>query len=173
MRIAIYPGTFDPFHNGHLDITQRASRLFDELIVAVYEHPEKNALFSAAERLEIARKACESIPNVQVESFSGLAVEYSRVKKASALVRGLRAISDFEFEFEIAHMNRKLYPEVEATFLMTSLPYSFLRSSIVKEIAKLGGSLEGLVPRHVEEALRRKYEARARAGGLPTSSLVP
>ncbi len=173
MRTAIYPGTFDPFHNGHLDITQRASRLFDRLIVAVYEHPEKSALFSAQERLDIARDACRSIPNVQVESFSGLAVEYARAKKACAMVRGLRAISDFEFEFEIAHMNRKLYPEVEATFLMTSLPYAFLRSSIVKEIAKLGGSLEGLVPEQVEAALRRKYEARARAGGLPTSSLVP
>lgn len=173
MRVAIYPGTFDPFHNGHLDIARRASRLFDKLIVAVYEHPEKNALFSARERLEIARKSCESISNVDVESFSGLAVEYAKTKNACALVRGLRAISDFEFEFEIAHMNRKLNPDIEATFMMTSLPYAFLRSSIVKEIAKLGGSLEGLVPRHVEAALRRKYEARARAGGLPTSSLVP
>ncbi len=172
MRTAIYPGTFDPFHNGHLDITQRAAKLFDNLIVAVYQHPEKNALFSARERLEIARDACSGIPNVQVESFSGLAVEYAKKKNACALVRGLRAISDFEYEFEIAHMNRKLNPEVEATFLMTSLPYSFLRSSIVKEIAKLGGSLAELVPESVEQALRQKYEERARAGGLPTSSLV-
>lgn len=173
MRTAIYPGTFDPFHNGHLDIAQRASKLFDSLIVAVYEHPAKDALFSAQERLEIARQACESIPNAQVETFSGLAVEYAKARSACALVRGLRAISDFEFEFEIAHMNRKLNPQVEATFLMTSLPYAFLRSSIVKEIAKLGGSLEGLVPEKVAVALRRKYEARAQAGGLPTSSLVP
>ncbi len=172
MRTAIYPGTFDPFHNGHLDITQRAAKLFDHLIVAVYEHPEKNALFSAQERLEIARDACSGIANVQVESFSGLAVEYAKQKNACALVRGLRAISDFEYEFEIAHMNRSLAPDIEATFLMTSLPYSFLRSSLVKEIAKLGGSLVGLVPESVEKVLRQKYEARARAGGLPTSSLV-
>ena len=172
MRIAIYPGTFDPFHNGHLDIAQRAAKLFDRLIVAVYEHPEKNAIFSAEERLEIARQSCEGIPNVEVESFSGLAVEYAKAKNACALVRGLRAISDFEYEFEIAHMNRSLNPNVEATFMMTSLPYAFLRSSIVKEIAKLGGSLDGLVPPSVERALRQKYEARARAGGLPTSSLV-
>ncbi len=173
MRIAIYPGTFDPFHNGHLDIANRASKLFDQLIVAVYEHPAKDALFSAQERLELARQACDAIPNVEVESFSGLAVEYARSKKACALVRGLRAISDFEFELEIAHMNRILNPEVEATFLMTSLPYAFLRSSIVKEIAKLGGPLDGLVPAGVAAALRRKYEARAKAGDLPTSSLVP
>jgi len=172
LRIAIYPGTFDPFHNGHLDIAQRAAKLFDKLIVAVYEHPEKSALFSPEERLEIARQSCAGIPNVEVESFSGLAVEYAKSKNACALVRGLRAISDFEYEFEIAHMNRSLNPDVEATFMMTSLPYSFLRSSIVKEIAKLGGSLEGLVPAAVEKALREKYEARARAGGLPTSSLV-
>ena len=172
MRTAIYPGTFDPFHNGHLDIAERAAKLFDKLIVAVYEHPEKNALFLAKERLAIAREACVGIPNVEVESFSGLAVEYARSKKACAMVRGLRAISDFEYEFEIAHMNRSLNPDVEAIFLMTSLPYAFLRSSIVKEIAKLGGSLAGLVPDSVAEVLRQKYEARARAGGLPTSSLV-
>lgn len=173
MRIAIYPGTFDPFHNGHQDIALRAARLFDRLIVAVYEYPGKDVLFSTQERLEIAQRAVAPFPNIDVELFSGLAVEYAKARKACALVRGLRAISDFEYEFEIAHMNRRLNPEVEAVFLMTSLPYAFLRSSIVKEIAKLGGSLEGLVPDDVGEALRREYEARARAGGLPTSNLVP
>ncbi len=173
MRTAIYPGTFDPFHNGHLDIALRASRLFDRLIVAVYEYPGKDVLFSAQERLEIARQATAPYPSISVELFSGLAVEYAKKQQASALVRGMRAISDFEYEFEIAHMNRNLNPDVEAVFLMTSLPYAFLRSSIVKEIAKLGGSLDGLVPDYVKETLRRKYEARARAGGLPTSNLVP
>ncbi len=173
MRIAIYPGTFDPFHNGHLDIALRAARLFDHLIVAVYEHPAKDVLFSADERVEIARRAVENVSNVEVDRFSGLAVEYAKARKACALVRGLRAISDFEFEFEIAHMNRKLNPDIEATFLMTSLPYAFLRSSIVKEIAKLGGSLDGLVSEYAALELRMKFEAHARAGDLPTSSLVP
>lgn len=173
MRIAIYPGTFDPFHNGHLDIALRAARLFDRLIVAVYQHPAKDVLFTAEERLELARRSVKPVANIHVECFSGLAVKYAKAKNACALVRGLRAISDFEFEFEIAHMNRKLNPELEATFLMTSASYAFLRSSIVKEIAKLSGSLEGLVPEHVAEALTSKFEARARAGDLPTSSLVP
>lgn len=173
MRVAIYPGTFDPFHNGHLDIALRAARLFDQLVIAVYEYPAKNVLFTAEERLELARQSAAQVPNIVVETFSGLAVEYAQARQACAIVRGLRAISDFEYEFEIAHMNRSLDPGVEATFLMTSLPYAFLRSSIVKEIAKLGGSLNGLVPEHVNSALRSKYEARARAGGLPTSNLVP
>ena len=173
MRIAVYPGSFDPFTNGHLDIAQRASKLFDRLIIAVYEHPAKDVLFSAEERLEMARKAVEWIPNVEVDSFSGLAVEYAKARHACALVRGLRAISDFEFEFQIAHMNRNLNPDLEATFLMTSSAYAFLSSSIVKEVAKLGGSLQGLVPEHVEAALRRKYDARTRASEPPTSNLVP
>ncbi len=173
MRIAIYPGTFDPFHNGHLDVAERASKLFDHLIVAVYEYPAKNTLFSAQERVEMVRDSVQHLSNVEAELFSGLTVEYGRQKKACVLVRGLRAISDFEFEFEIAHMNRNLDPELEAIFLMTSLPYSYLRSSIVKEIAQLGGSLAGLVPDHVEDALRRRYRAAFMAGNPPTSSLVP
>ncbi len=173
MRIAVYPGSFDPFTNGHLDIAQRASQLFDHLIVAVYEHPAKDVLFSARDRVDMARKAVEAIPNVEVDSFSGLTVQYAQRRQACALVRGLRAISDFEFEFQIAHMNRNLCPDLEATFLMTSLPYAFLSSSIVKEIAKLGGSLEGLVPVHVIAALRHKYDLAAKNGDPPTSNLVP
>lgn len=173
MRVAIYPGTFDPFHNGHLDIALRAARLFDQLIIAVYEYPVKDVLFTAEERLELAKRSVKPVANIDVECFSGLTVEYARSKNACAIVRGLRAISDFEFEFEIAHMNRKLNPDIEATFLMTSASYAFLRSSIVKEIAKLSGSLDGLVPEHVTVALKSKFEARAKAGGLPTSSLVP
>lgn len=173
MRVAVYPGSFDPFTNGHVDIAQRAARLFDHLIIAVYEHPAKDVLFSSAERVDMVRKAVEGIPNVQVDSFSGLTVEYAKRQNACSLVRGLRAISDFEFEFQIAHMNRSLSPDAEATFLMTSLPYAFLSSSIVKEIAKLGGKLNGLVPGHVEAALRQRFDACSGAAGPPTSSLVP
>lgn len=173
MRIAVYPGSFDPFTNGHVDIAQRAARLFDRLIVAVYEHPSKDVLFSVEERMEMVRDAVQEVPNVQVDKFSGLTVEYAKRRNACALVRGLRAISDFEFEFQIAHMNRNLNPELEAIFLMTSLPYAFLSSSIVKEIAKLGGSLDGLVPEHVAAALRRKYDGGSLAADPPTSSLVP
>ncbi len=173
MRIAVYPGTFDPFHNGHLDIAIRASKLFDRLIVAVYEFPSKNALFSAEERLDMVRRSLTGLSNVEAEGFSGLAVEYAKQRNACVLVRGLRAISDFEFEFEIAHMNRNLDHELEAIFLMTSLPYAYLRSSIVKEIAQLGGSVKDLVPEHVEDELRRKYRAASLAGHPPTSSLVP
>ena len=173
MRIAVYPGSFDPFTNGHVDIAQRAARLFDRLIVAVYEHPSKDVLFSVEERMEMAREAVQEVSNVRVDTFSGLTVEYAKRQNACAVVRGLRAISDFEFEFQIAHMNRNLSPELEAIFLMTSLPYAFLSSSIVKEIAKLGGSLDGLVPEHVAAALRRKYDAGSLAADPPTSSLVP
>lgn len=173
MRIAVYPGTFDPFHNGHLDVAIRASKLFDHLIVAVYEYPSKHALFSAQERVEMVRTSIAGLPNVEAEGFSGLAVSYAQRRNACVLVRGLRAISDFEFEFEIAHMNRNLASDLEAIFLMTSLPYAYLRSSIVKEIAQLGGSLAGLVPEHVERELRRKYRDAELAGKPPTSSLVP
>jgi pantetheine-phosphate adenylyltransferase len=173
VRIAIYPGSFDPFTNGHLDIAQRAAKLFDRLVIAAYEHPSKDVLFSIEERVEMARRATQEIPNVEVDSFSGLAVEYARKRSATVLVRGLRAISDFEFEFQIAHMNRNLSSELEATFLMTSLQYAFLSSSIVKEIARLGGALEGLVPSHVEAALRGKYASRSALGIPPYSGLVP
>lgn len=173
MRIAVYTGTFDPFHNGHLDIAKRAAKLFDHLIIAVYEFPSKNVLFSAEERVSMVRSSLVGLPNVSAETFSGLAINYAQQKHACVLVRGLRAVSDFEFEFEIAHMNRNLDPEIEAIFLMTSLPYAYLRSSIVKEIAQLGGSLDGLVPDHVDRALRRKFEESSLAGRPPTSSLVP
>jgi pantetheine-phosphate adenylyltransferase len=173
VRIAVYPGTFDPFHNGHLDIAQRAAKLFDHLIVAVYEYPSKNALFSAEGRVEMVRESVKDLPNVEASLFSGLAVVYAKQMKACVLIRGLRAISDFEFEFEIAHMNRNLDSQLEAIFLMTSLPYAYLRSSIVKEIAQLGGSLKGLVPDHVDAELRKRDSAVSQAGHPPTSSLVP
>ena len=173
MRIAIYAGTFDPFHYGHLDVAQRASKLFDRLIVAVYEYPAKSVLFSAQERVEMVRESVRDLPNVEAELFSGLTVEYAKSRNACVLVRGLRAISDFEFELEIAHMNRHLDPQLEAIFLMTGLSYAYLRSSIVKEIAQLGGSLSGLVPEHIAEALRKKHSSDSMSGRPPTSNLVP
>jgi pantetheine-phosphate adenylyltransferase len=173
LRIAVYPGSFDPITNGHKDIAERAARLFDQLIVAVYEHPAKDVMFTAEERIELMRGALARIPNVQVDSFSGLAVEYARRRGAIALVRGLRAVSDFEFEFQMAHMNRNLNPDLEATYLMTTSAYAFLSSSIVKEVAMLGGSLDGMVCDTVAKALRQRAEARQRAGHPPTSNLVP
>lgn len=162
MTIAVYPGSFDPITNGHSDIVKRASSLFDTLIVAVYDRPEKNLLFSVEERVELARKACEDIPNVQVQSFTGLVVDFIHRMKADVMIRGLRANSDFEREFEMALMNRSLAPDIELVCLMTSPRYQFISSSVIKEVARLGGSLEGMVPQHVAEALTRKYAEHIR-----------
>ena len=157
-RLAIYPGTFDPLHYGHLDIARRAARLFDHLVVAVYEHPAKPVLFSATEREELFRRAVEDLPNVRVERYAGLTVSYARALGATAIVRGLRAISDFEYEYQVALMNRHLAAEVESVYLLTSLGYAYLSSSIVKEVASLGAPLDGLVPTHVAEALAAKFQ---------------
>jgi len=162
MTIAVYPGSFDPITNGHLDIVKRASSLFDSLIVAVYDRPEKNLLFGVDERVELARKACEDIPNVEVQSFTGLVVDFIHKKKADVMIRGLRANSDFEREFEMALMNRSLAPDIELVCLMTSPRYQFISSSVIKEVARLGGSLEGMVPDHVAGALTRKYAEHIR-----------
>ncbi len=158
MDIAVYPGTFDPIHNGHIDIATRAAKLFDKLIVAVYERPGKNVLFSVEERVEMARKAFEGNPKIEVESYNTLTVEFARSKKAKVIIRGLRVISDFELEFQMALINKKLAPEIEFLCLMTSQEYAFLSSSIVKEIAALGGCLDSMVPAHVKEALFRKLK---------------
>jgi pantetheine-phosphate adenylyltransferase len=156
MRTAIFPGTFDPITNGHLDIARRASELFDHLIVAVYAHPLKTLLFSTSERLEMARRAFEGWPNVTVESYQGLTVDVARRKGAKAIIRGLRVVGDFEFEFQMALMNRALEPDVESVCLMTTKEYYFLSSSIVKEVAKLDGDISGLVPPFVVTALKDK-----------------
>lgn len=165
MTIAVYPGSFDPVTLGHVDIGRRAAKLFDHVIVAVYAHSDKpGALFTTEERVEMAREASAHCPNVSVESFTGLAVEYARRCGANAIVRGLRAVSDFEYEFKLAHMNAHLAPEIEVVCLMTSSRHSFISSSLIREVASLGGDLRGLVPDHVLDALRSKYAARVAAG---------
>lgn len=160
MSLAIYPGSFDPLTNGHLDVALRAARLFDTLIIGIYEGSNKpGAMFDMPERVNLARTAIAesgdpAAERIQVERFSGLAVTYAREKGAIALVRGLRAVSDFEYEFQYAHMNEHLAPEIEVVSLMTSASMSFISSSFIREVASLGGSLDGLVPACVERALR-------------------
>ncbi len=157
MRIAVYPGTFDPVTNGHLDIIERGARLFDRLIVGVAQDNYKDALFTTAERVGFLKQATSHIGNVKVEAFSGLLANYVVSKGAEAVVRGLRAVTDFEYEFQMALMNRKLDKRVETVFFMTSNEYAFTSSSMIKQVASLGGMPEGLLPKPVEEALRRKY----------------
>jgi pantetheine-phosphate adenylyltransferase len=157
-RIAIYPGSFDPVTNGHLDIIERASHLFDRLIVALVEDPEKESLFSEEERAKMLRKATAYLDNIAIERFSGLLVDYAKKKKARAIIRGLRAVSDFEYEFQMALMNKKLQEEIETVFMATKEVYSYLSSSIVKEVALLGGSVKGLVPPIVEKRLKEKIK---------------
>jgi pantetheine-phosphate adenylyltransferase len=158
--VAIYPGSFDPLTNGHVDIIQRGSRLFDRIIIAVLLNIEKAPLFTVPERVEIAREAFHGWPNVEVDTFDGLLVDYARRKQANVIVRGLRAISDFEFEMQMALMNRRLNGEVETVFMMPAEPYTYVSSRLVKEVVALGGSVSGLVPETVEERLRQKKLAR-------------
>lgn len=154
---AIYPGSFDPVTNGHLDIIERARNVFDALVVAVAPNVDKRPLFTIEERLEMLREVCKEMPNVTVDSFSGLLVRYAAQQNASVIVKGLRALSDFEFEFEMALMNRRLDSGIETVFMMTNAEYSYLSSSIVKEVARFGGSVAGLVPKIVEERLAQKF----------------
>jgi pantetheine-phosphate adenylyltransferase len=163
MRRAIYPGSFDPITQGHMDVALRAAALFDELIVAVYDGKRKpGALFSIDERLDLAREAFAKQPGdvIKVEPFTGLTVEFARMQEAGVIVRGLRAVSDFEYEFKLAHMNDHLAPEVEVVCLMTSSRHSFISSSMIREVASLGGDVDGLVPPHVRDALLAKFAAR-------------
>lgn len=159
MSICIYPGTFDPVTNGHLDVIRRASKLFDTVIIGIAEDNYKNVLFTTEERVEIMEQVTTSMEDVEVEVFSGLLMDYCREKNAKAVVRGLRAVSDFEYEMQIGHMNKKLNPEVETVFLMTSQANSFVSSSIIKNVAQCGGDVSGLVPPFVEEKIKAKYAA--------------
>jgi len=157
MRRAIYPGSFDPVTNGHLDIIERARKLFDEVIVAVAHNDEKQPLLSLKERLDLLRETAGKIDNVRIAQFKGLLVEFARAEKAGAVIRGLRAVSDFEFEFQMALMNRKLDAGVETIFLMPKEEYTYLSSRIVKEIARLGGDVSGFVPPAVASTLSKKF----------------
>lgn len=155
-RRAIYPGSFDPVTNGHLDLIDRAVKLFDEVIVAILRNPGKAALFTVQERIEMLR-ASVPWPQVQIEAFDGLLMDYARQKNATAIIRGIRAVSDYEYELQMALMNRRLNPEVETIFMLPGEPYSYLSSRLVKEVFSLGGSITGLVPQLVEQRLLEKY----------------
>lgn len=146
MKIAIYPGSFDPVTNGHLDIITRGAKTFDKLIVGVLVNVDKKGLFEIEERVELIKRVTADFPNVEVVSFEGLLIDFMKKKDASIILKGLRAFSDFEYEFQMALMNNKLAPEVETLFMMTSAQYSFLSSSAVKQVAKFGGCIDGLVP---------------------------
>jgi pantetheine-phosphate adenylyltransferase len=156
MRTAVYPGSFDPITNGHLDVIQRAARLFDRVIVAVAINESKTPMFSMAQRKELTARAVEHLPNVEVDTFTGLLVDYVSLKKGEAVIRGLRAVSDFEFEFQLALMNRKLNEKVETIFMMPKETYTFISSRMIKEVARLGGDVSSFVPAHVEQALHKK-----------------
>jgi pantetheine-phosphate adenylyltransferase len=162
---AIYPGTFDPVHNGHVNIAKRAARLFDELIIAIYDRPLKNLLFTTDERRSMLEKTVGAVPNMSVVTYNQLTVDFARSCGASVIVRGLRAISDFELEFQMALMNRKLAPEIEFVCLMTSEEYAFISASTVKEIAMLRGCVEGMVPSHVAAAMQAKFDREDEKAG--------
>lgn len=160
MSICIYSGTFDPVTNGHMDIICRGAALFDQLIIGVAKDNYKKNLFSADERIEILRTVTAAMENVEVEAFSGLLMDFCREKNACAVIRGLRAVSDFEYEMQMALMNKQLNPNVETVFLMTGQQHSFISSSIIKDVASLGGSITGLVPPLVEERIIEKYNGK-------------
>jgi len=158
LKTAIYPGTFDPVTNGHIDLMVRALKIFDRLIVAVAVNDRKTPLFTLEERVELLKKCVPRSSKIKITSFDGLLVDYARSQKATALVRGLRAVSDFEYEFQMALMNRKLDKNIETIYLMPSEQYTCLNSGLVKEVARMGGRLDGLVPVPVSQMLKRKYQ---------------
>ena len=160
MNIGIYPGSFDPITYGHLDIITRSAKLFDKLIVAVLSNPQKKPLFTVDERVEMIKQSVQDIANIEIDSFSGLLVDFARLKRAKVIVKGLRAVSDFEYELQMALMNNKLDDEIETIFIMTSTKYSYLSSSIVKEVSSFGGCVKGLVPPIVEKRLKQKFSIK-------------
>jgi pantetheine-phosphate adenylyltransferase len=161
-RLAVFPGSFDPLTNGHVDIILRSARLFERIVVAVLVNQEKKPLFSADERVGTIREVFREYPNIEAESFEGLLVKYARRRRASAIIRGIRAVSDYEYEFQMALMNRHLEPMLETVFMMPAEQYTYLSSRLTKEVFNLGGDVSGLVPPAVEQAMRRKQETGVR-----------
>ena len=157
MRLALYPGSFDPLTNGHLSLINRGLKMFDRLIVAIAVNPKKQPLFSVDERKKLILEAIGNDPRVEVDDFSGLMVEYAKQRGINVVLRGLRAVSDFEFEFQLANMNRKLNPNLETVFMMTGEDYFYISSNLVREVASLGGDVTGLVPDNVLQGLKKKY----------------
>jgi pantetheine-phosphate adenylyltransferase len=160
-RIAIYPGSFDPVTNGHIDIVERGLKLFDKIVVVILKNPKKQFLFTLAERVEMLQQSLQACPGVEVDSYDGLLMDYAAGRRAHAVLRGLRALSDFEFEFQMALMNRRLNREIQTVFLMTGMRWIYTSSSIIKEAAQFGGDVEGMVPPLVLERLKAKYPAYA------------
>lgn len=158
-ELAVYPGSFDPITNGHVDIIRRGAKLFPRILVAVLENPKKATLFSVEERMEIIREIFKDLPRIEVEAFHGLLADFTKLRGARAVIRGLRAVSDFEYEMQMALMNQQLNPDLETLFMMPSARYTFLSSSLVKEVFALGGSVRELVPSIVEQKLREKFAA--------------
>jgi pantetheine-phosphate adenylyltransferase len=161
MKLAVYPGSFDPLTNGHVDIIERGTRLFDKIVVAILVNVEKSPLFSMQERVEIVREVFKGHPNVEVDTFEGLLVDYVAARKADVIVRGLRALSDFETEFQMALMNRRLNSHIETVFMMPAEQYTYISSRLIKEVFSLGGQVRGLVPEIVESRLREKQRGKA------------
>jgi pantetheine-phosphate adenylyltransferase len=161
-RVAIYPGSFDPVTNGHLDIVERGLKLFDKIIVAIMHNPEKTSLFTIDERIEMLQNSLKKFSNVEIDTFNGLTVEYAKRRRAQGILRGLRALSDFEYEFQMALMNRKLNRDVQTIFLMTGFRWIYTSSSIIKEASKFGGNVNGMVPALVQKKLREKFGHTAR-----------
>ena len=159
MPTAIYPGSFDPLTNGHLSLIQRSLKMFDKLVVAIATNPKKQALFSVEERRQIIKESCPD-PRIEIDDFHGLLVDYARRRNVGVIVRGLRAVSDFEFEFQLANMNRKLAPDIETVFMMTGEDYFYISSNLVREVASLGGNVDGLVPKGVAQKLHAKFTGK-------------
>jgi pantetheine-phosphate adenylyltransferase len=156
----VYPGSFDPVTNGHLDIIERASKIFDKLIVAVLVNPNKTPVFDIEERVELLKETTEHLPNVEVKAFKGLLIDFMKQENAKVIVKGLRAVSDFEYEFQMALLNKKLEPSIETIFMMTNSKYSYLSSSMVKEVARFGGCIEDLVPEKIAKKVMKKLNKK-------------